>query len=194
MNSLRGSLEAAQQWLESSPARSLLLRWVLANVAGWSLGLYLGSLALSWVGGIVGLLLAGAVAGLLAGTAQTLALRGQWTISLRRWALLSTAGGALAALPVFLALPALIVGRGTALTIMGALFGLIFGLVQTSALRGGQDRVLLWALANLFGGGLCALLSPGGIITGIPVCCTPGPVLFGLVTGGVLLTWLRASR
>jgi hypothetical protein len=194
MNPLRDGLEAAQRRLESSPAGSLLLRWVLANVAGWSLGLYLGSLALSRAGGVPGLLLAGAVAGLLAGTAQTLALRTLWTVPLRRWVLLSTAGGALAALPVFLALPALIAGQGVGLTIMGALFGLIFGLAQSGALRSGQDRAILWALANLFGGGLCALLSPGGIISGVPVCCTPGPALFGLVTGGVLLAWLRASR
>src|SRR5262245_503981 len=60
-------------------------RWILANIAGWSLGLYLGSLCLSMFGGLFGLVLGGALAGGLAGAAQWYALQGAADWAERRW-------------------------------------------------------------------------------------------------------------
>jgi hypothetical protein len=192
MRLIADSFYIARQWLEQRPAADFALRWICASVAGWSAGLYLGSVGLALVGGFVGLLLAGAICGLVAGTAQLLVLRAAGVD--KRWIFLSTAGGALAVMPVILAGFTLVAGRSVGVAVMGAVFGLCFGLVQTSALRHLQDMAIVWVLANILGGGLCGALSLAGSMFMLPICLTPGPLVFGIITGSTLWWMIRAGE
>lgn len=159
-----------------------LLRWTLANAAGWSVGLYAGSLVLMWIGGLVGMLLAGLVVGLVVGAAQTAAGHGASLQSRRYWLLFSAIGGMCSALPVFAAAFTLIAGRSIGFLMMGGVFGLCFGWTQALALRR-SNTMLIWTLANVFGGGLCAVFSFAGLPLSLPVFCAPGLVIFGVITG-----------
>ncbi len=155
------------------------LRWTLANIIGWSGGMVLGSLGLALVGGIPGVFLAGSLMGAVAGSMQWLAVP---ELS-RRWVVWSAVGGIVAALPVFLAAFSLVVGRTVGLAVMGAVFGLCIGWVQTLGLRG---RAFVWVIINGVAGGLCGMLTLMPV--SVPVCLTPGPLIFGLLTGWVLDT------
>jgi hypothetical protein len=186
----------------------LLLRWTLANIAGWSLGLFLGSLIAGltvWVLGAVGakvlgrmvaLLLAGTITGTVAGAAQRWALRGVFDdVEIeRRWVLLSAVGGTLGATTLVLTWFTIILGSAGYL-LMGGLFGLCFGWSQTPVLgRNFGELAAVWVIANLLGGGLCSLLSLTGVPFSLPIFCTFGPVSFGLITGAVLLRMVRESE
>lgn len=171
--------------------RRFVLRWTLANMLGWSLGLYAASLGLELIGGFAGVLLAGTVAGLVAASAQTLAGR---RIPDWRWMILGAAGGVFAALPVFVATFALIAGRGVGFAVMGAVFGLCFGLAQTFALRARRDAVVVWVLANALGGGACGIFSLAWTPLALPVFCSLGPASFGAITGFALVALHRSGE
>lgn len=183
------------QSVVSALQRYFLLRWTLANIVGWSTGLYVGSLALMVIGGLPGLLMAGLLTGLIAGGAQVAVLRDSATGSprylFRRWIIFSTIGGMCAAIPVFISGFTLVAGRGIGFALMGAVFGSCFGWVQALALRHQPDFTLVWVLANVFSGSLCALFSFSGFPVMLPIFCTLGPVLFGVVTGYTLLQWAQ---
>jgi hypothetical protein len=165
---------------------NFLLRWTLANIAGWSIGLTLGSWILSQAGSGVGLILGGTAAGSLVGLAQWLALRVDFDFADRRWLVVSAAGGAVGALPAYIAAFSIIAGRGVGLFIIGAVFGGLFGALQSLILgRHFEDRALWWIAANVLAGGLCGWLSMTSPFW-LPVCCSFGPVTFGLVTGYAL--------
>lgn len=161
-------------------SRPFLLRWTLANLVGWALGLYLGSLFLSIIGSILGVLVGGAVAGGVVGAAQWLTLRPDD----RRWLLVSALGGGLAALPAYLSGITLIAGPGVGYFIVGAVYGAIFGAAQWLAWRTDAGW---WIGINALAGGLCGCLTLGFNPLGLPVICSPGPVVFGLLTGCVVL-------
>lgn len=168
-------------------ARRFLLRWLLANVVGWSCGLMLGSALLGWFGGVIGLLLAALALGVCAGSAQMLALTEAGFGS--RWVVFSALGSLGAVLPVFLAAFALVAGNALGFAVMGAVFGLCFGAAQAWILRLHleQDAVVMWMLVNALGGGLCGMSALGGVPFALPVCLTPGPLTFGLLTGIALV-------
>jgi hypothetical protein len=182
-NTLRTGRETLWQMWRAYP----LLRWVAANTAGWSVGMLAGSWLLGLVGGVVGLGVGGATAGGLAGLAQWWILKDDYNgIQRRRWLVTSAAGGLLAAFPAALAGFALVAGTGPGFLIVGALFGGIFGAAQWAALRGlFPNQAGWWIGANLVGGGLCGWLALGANL-GLPVCCSFGPVVFGLLTGWAL--------
>ncbi len=163
--------------------RSFLLRWTLVNIAGWSIGLYFGSITLAIVGGIVGVILAGAVAGCGAGGMQWLVLRHEVGISARRWLVYNMIGSAAASIPVLLASVTLFAGPNLGMAIMGGVYGLCFGWAQIAALEGQNEAVIIWVLLNALSGCLCAGFSLAWSPNILPIFCTPGPLLFGLLTG-----------
>jgi hypothetical protein len=161
------------------------LRWLLANMLGWWLGLLSGGLVLNWSGGPGGVLLAGTVTGLCVGVTQWL-LAPDWLD--RRWLFLSALGGGLAVLPAYLTgLVSLFTGPRIGFFVVGAVYGGIFGGFQWLALRYRvPDWLVLWLVANALAGGWCACLTLTFNPLRLPVFCSLGPVAFGLITGWAL--------
>lgn len=156
------------------------VRWTLANLVGWALGLYLGGVFLGVVGSVLGVLGGGAVAGGVVGLAQWLVLRPPD----KRWLLASAIGGGCAALPAYLSGIALIAGPSFGYFIVGAVYGGVFGAAQRFALRGEGGW---WVAVNALAGGLCGCLTLGFNPLGLPVLLSPGPMVFGLLTGYALM-------
>lgn len=164
-----------------------LPRWVLANVAGWALGLWLGAALLALLGGLAGAAISGVLAGLVVGGAQWLVLRQQVSWISLRWVWWSALGGGLAFLPAYLAGVALVAGPHIGYFVVGAVYGGIFGAAQWLVLRDAHDEWAgLWIMANLLAGGLCGCLTMTLTPAGLPLLCSPGPPLFGIITGGAL--------
>ncbi|MEZ4668928.1 MAG: hypothetical protein R3E39_13560 [Anaerolineae bacterium] len=158
-----------------------MLRWVLANVAGWTVGLSLSTISInSWFVILVASLMFGAVVG----AAQRFALQGQLPIRLEQWLQYSLYGG-LAGVGVsfILIIPYLLSGDKLLALGIGAIIGTSIGIWQ-SALIGGSAR--LWIGANLIGGALCALLTSLQFIRGLPVGLLLGAAVYGYITGVTL--------
>lgn len=181
-----------------------ILRWLLANILGWSVGLLVGTITAgiifkvfgNLIGVIIGLSLAGAVTGAVVGAAQSKSLIGLSTQfdDKRRWIIFSALGGAVGALPVFLTMFVLIIGN-FGLFIIGAVFGLCFGWMQSSAFNNDSDgAIVIWIAANIIGSGLCGFFSINGWPFALPIFCSIGPVLFALITGFALLSLIRNSE
>jgi len=180
----------------------LWLRWLAANVVGWSVGLLAGGLAAQViarigggaVGAIGGLLLAGAVTGAVIGRAQRWALRGLLDPPEleQRWLRLSVMGSMLGASSLLLTWYVLLLGDiGYAL--IGAIFGLCFGWAQASPLgRYWGTFAAVWVIVNVLGGCVCSYVTLQGLPWALPIFCAPGPLLFGGITGAALL--VRARR
>jgi hypothetical protein len=168
--------------------RSWLLHWTLANMAGWSLGLMVAALLVSQFG-LVGMALSGVAAGGTAGFIQGIALRThpRWQPDLRGWTLISAGGGALATLPVYLPSFLTLLNLNLGLLVMGLIFGGIVGAMQFRVLQRDFDGAGWWILACLAGGAMCAPLSLSASSFWLPVFCSPGPLLFGLITGAAFL-------
>lgn len=176
----------------------LLLRWTLANIAGWSLGLLLGSFVAGLAGkllgnlfgALIGLPLAGALAGGLVGAAQREALIGSFDESTipTQWLTMSAIGGSIGAASLLLTWAVLFTGA-PGFAIIGGVFGLAFGWMQARLLAFNFGTLAMWwVVANGVGGGLCSLLTFTGfpLPFALPICCTFGPVAFGLITGAVV--------
>jgi hypothetical protein len=190
---------------------SFMLRWVLANVAGWGVGLYLSAWSLS----PLTLCLGGAVAGVCLGWAQWWALKipqnphplapsplrreGESDIEQppvtvgRDWIGLTTAGALVGALPAAGAGIVVSLGWGLGIGLIGAIFGAGVGVAQWYILQRGMSRAGWWIAANAAGGGLCALLTLAPILRGLPIGLLLGTALYGYITGRVLL-WLDAHN
>ncbi|MCB9450953.1 MAG: hypothetical protein H6672_05905 [Anaerolineaceae bacterium] len=164
-----------------------LLRWVVANIVGWSVGMLAGGWLSGLVNGVIGLGVGGAAAGGIVGLAQWTALHTTINgVTRRGWLVYSLGGGLAAVFPAALAGFALVAGPGIGWLVIGAVFGGIFGGVQWVALRGlFPQQAAWWIGANLVGGGLCGWLALGATL-GLPVFCSFGPVVFGLLTGWAL--------
>jgi len=190
---------------------SFLLRWVLANVVGWSLGLYLSAWSLS----TPALCLGGAFAGLCVGAAQWWALRppppcptrrsplpefmeGEGNTGLspitvaRNWIGLTVAGALFGALPALSAGVLVALGWGLGIAFAGAIFGAGVGAAQYFILQRRMPRAGWWVVANLAGGALCALFTLAPILRGLPIGLLLGTALYGYITGRVLV-WLKAE-
>lgn len=171
-----------------------LPRWMLANVAGWSAGLYLGSALVGALGGIGGAVAGGVLAGAVVGAAQWMVLRTEAAWANPRWAVASALGGGLAIMPAYIAGAALIAGPQVGYFVVGAVYGGIFGALQGFLLRTQVEHMaVMWVAANLVAGGLCGCLTMTASLPGMPLMCSPGPVVFGLVTGCAMQTLRRDS-
>jgi hypothetical protein len=201
MATLENRLQAIQQEIK----QRLVLRWTLANIAGWSAGLFLGTLVAqlaAWVlgdvaGQIVGPLLAGAVVGAVVGWLQRRALSGLFVDSPEieaGWLTFSIIGGVVGSLSLVITWATIFIGS-MGYVVMGAVFGLAFGWLQTSALKDHFGEVtVIWVGANVVGGGLCSVLTFTGVPFNLPVFCTFGPVTFGIITGLALKALLREAE
>lgn len=169
-----------------------LLRWTLANIAGWAIGLYLGGALLSVLGGVIGATAGGALAGAVVGVAQWLVLRHKSGKTSPHWPLVSAVGGGLATIPAYVAGIALIAGPRVGYFVIGGVYGAIFGASQALVLhRTFEENGVWWALANLMAGGLCGCLTMTASLPGLPLICSPGPAVFGLLTGWAMLAMRR---
>ncbi|MCA0456837.1 MAG: hypothetical protein LCI00_22895 [Chloroflexi bacterium] len=165
-----------------------LLRWVLANVVGWTVGLYAGVLNPVCFAGT------GIIAGLVLGAAQWWALRGSPLLALnadgqpsRRWITLTFAGAATGLIPAaVLGGMLFLFTNGVAALLAGAVLGGAVGLGQWAALQGISSRAVLWLGVNILGGAVCGLLTIIPIIRGLPLGLLAGAALFGYATGRVL--------
>lgn len=181
---LRTFIDTARDYFD----RYFLLRWTIANMVGWSLGLFLGSVVLQLIGGIVGLLIGGLVAGGIAGYCQWWVLQLSLHWLERRWIFYSALAGFLAAFPAFLLGFLSIFNMGFAGFIIGGLFGGLVGALQGFVIRYEFDHVLMmWGIANVLAGAICGSL----ILVFLPIICIPGPLLYGLITGWMLLRLFR---
>lgn len=185
--------------------QNFLLRWVLANVVGWTVGLYFGVL------NPVCFAVVGVVTGLILGAFQWWALRdtafgthsGEASSSIpmistristeaRQWMVSTFAGAAVGLFPA-LALGALLylISNGLAGLLAGGALGLAVGIGQWMILKHVSDQVVLWLVMNALGGALCGFLTLTPIIRGLPLGLLAGSALFGYLTGRVLERILR---
>lgn len=160
-----------------------MLRWVLWNILGWTLGLYLTFWLTSLIG-FVSLFIGSIFQAVLLGFIQRYLLQDQIILEKAGWLFYSGLGGAIAFLPVLLATLAFIAHPFIGAILMGGLYGLIFSYFQQLYLRQ-QDlaRGSYWVLANTVGGMLCAPLTLGMLSKQVPVLFSPGILIFGLITG-----------
>ncbi len=181
---------------------SLLLRWIVANMAGWTVGLIAGGylIRLPNLPTICFPLvcLIGGFAGACIGAAQWYILRQPYQIN-RRWIGYSFIGAAVATLPayfigVFLFLASMgasVLGSFAAI-IMGALIGSGVGIGQSYVLQNHiSDSARWWIAACAAAGGVCGLLSLMPILPPLPIGILTGTALYGYITGRMLL---RLSR
>lgn len=179
---------------------------MLANVMGWSIGLYLSAWSLS----TPVLCLGGAFAGLCVGLAQWWALKlptalssefmeaeqntGLAPITVQRdWIGLSVAGAIFGAIPALSAGVLVALGWGLGIAFAGAIFGAGIGIAQYFILQRGLTRAGWWIAANVGGGALCALFTLAPLIRGLPLGLLLGTALYGYITGRALL-WLKESH
>ncbi|MBI5667749.1 MAG: hypothetical protein HZC41_07050 [Chloroflexi bacterium] len=170
--------------LQRALSESFVLRWTLATLPGWTIGLYLGA----WTLRSPAICLNGALAAACIGLAQWLVLRRGYDFS-GRWVLLTTVGGALGLLPAFFFILTIIFG-GLAVyaTLVGLTFGAAMGGTQYLCLRQ-YPRAEWWIIASGLGGGLGGLLSVTTIIGGLPLGLLLGGIAYGWITGRTL-RWL----
>lgn len=178
MNSFRDALHSR-----------FLLRWVLANVIGWTVGLYAGFLNPICFGG------AGIIAGLVLGTAQRWALQDTAALGeqpARIWITRTFAGAAVGLMPAVVLGGALFLfANQLAVVLAGGILGAAVGIGQWMVLRSISTRAALWIGANVVGGAACGLLAGLPIIRGLPLGLLAGAMLFGYLTGRVLGVMLR---
>ena len=175
--------------MQSSWSASWQVRWFVTTILGWTLGLLLMAFLITWLG-VIGVPLGVAVAGLCIGMGQMMAraLPGMD----RRWPWLTVAGIFIGSLVIVPLLLIVLINRWVAWLLMGALFGGLLGGLQVLGLRKAQDTtIVVWVLANVFGGLLCAPLTLG-TMGYLPLTCTPGLPLFALITAAAI-HWLRKS-
>ncbi len=169
-----------------------LLRWVLANVVGWTIGLYMGVLnPLCFAG-------TGIITGLVLGATQWWALRDTVLATrpdeastniqpAQRWIGFTFAGAALGLIPAaILGAVVYLFANGLAALLAGGLLGLAVGIGQWMILKRLSQQIFLWLLINLVGGAICGLLTVIPIIRGLPLGLLAGSALFGYLTGRVL--------
>lgn len=171
-----------------------LLRWSVVHALALPLALLIAAMML-WLLGWLGALFSGALMGLTIGTAQAWILFGRDDFQLaRRWAFYSAMGGFFGAFPAaFLAIVGLF-NLALGIFLIGAAFSALLGLLQSIVLVSLLDeRAYLWIPTCLLAGGIAAWLTVPFIRWGLPVCLSPGFLVFGLITGYLLLRWMNTK-
>jgi hypothetical protein len=166
-------------------------RWLIANLLGWTGGLFGGLFLLRVLPGWLGLVLALLLTGGIVGAAQGWALRGFVAIEPCRWVVRTMLGLGLAApfallilVPVGAfglisgdALPGLVAGA-----VAGGLTGLLLGLAQSRLVIYGDEGQSRWVLVCAGGGALCGLLTLLPILPGLPIGLAAGALIYGWLT------------
>ena len=183
---------------------SLLLRWVAANMVGWTVGLIAGGYVIRLPDlptiCLPLMCLIGGFAGVCVGAAQWFILRQSLALD-RRWIILSFVGVALASLPAyFLGIFLFLTSIGA--SILGNIAALILGALVGGGLGAAQSVVLedhmrgagrWWIAACTAGGSICGLLSLLPILPPLPMGILLGTALYGYITGRVLLWLLKGE-
>lgn len=172
---------AAGRGLHSALRDHFAVRWALATLIGWTVGLYVGAWTMRTPLICGGWPLVGAAVG----AAQWLALRGVWPVRARRY-VLASAAASLAGITLALSLAVMgigLIGLEVWAIAAGAAIGSSVGVAQGWVLGASGQR---WVIANLAGGGLCGLLTVTPIIGGLPLGLIVGSALFGVLTGWAL--------
>jgi hypothetical protein len=174
--------------LNARPEHRFYALWILFNTVGWSTALIIGTII---TGGVLPDLqiclipLTGMLVGGIIGAFQGVPLRQLMLKQAihREWTVSSAVGGMLGAIGVSLVLFTVILGAATSSIITGIIFGLCMGAVQSVVLyRELPDFPFIWIAANGFAGCLCSLCAYGFNPLSLPIYCTLGPPLFGIVT------------
>lgn len=159
-------------------------------MVGWLLGLFVGSSVLAIIGGIIGLLIGGLLAGGIAGFCQWWVLRLSLHWLEQRWIFYTALAGLLSAFPAFLLGFTSLLGMGFAGLLIGAMFGGLVGWLQGLVIRYEFEQIIpVWVLANIAAGAICGSLTLMTSASWLPMIFTPGPMIYGLVTGW-MLRWL----
>ncbi len=181
-----------------------ILRWTLANMLGLPAGLVIGLLFPRLLGmneSFLSVLFTGGLAGAVVGAAQQYALvdgDGELgDVPVRRWWLASALGmmigaGVAYVLAVILVFVALL-GGGWALVfaIVGLVVGTGAGMAQWVLLADHVPDSGWWVAANGTGGLVGGLFAAWLTLPPLPLLCSAGPIIFGLITGAALLQILR---
>ncbi len=190
-------MTALAEFFEDYPRLAFILRWTLANMLGWTLGLYTLALLIK-VFGFIGILLGGLVVGGIVGIAQSaIYLKSQLTP--RRWIGMSALGSLIAILlngllGILFLILFTVSGTNLPLLLAGAIAGLCLGSSQAWVISSESDAPYgIWILINVLAGCLCAPLS---LFTpfSIPILCSLGPLTFGILTGLLLMRWDTTSH
>ncbi|MFN8374940.1 MAG: hypothetical protein U0694_18950 [Anaerolineae bacterium] len=181
------------QYTREILTRHFLLRWTLANALGWALGLLLAlTLGVSlgqWLGmPLLSLILSGTLAGVVVGAFQRLALRGEVT---QRWVSMSALGGLIGAFPAFVLSFTLLLRWELGAALMGSAFAAVLAAVQCAARSDRMPPPAAWIVTNAFAGCLCGACSVVAALPILPLICSAGPPLFGLITGLLIVRALR---
>ena len=171
---------------------SLYARWIIANMIAWPMGFIVASLILNGsTVPLLRLLVGGAILGGLVGVAQAMAV-GR-LVNVRRWTLWSAAISTVAFVVVIpVTLLAMILGGPVAgMGLGGALFAAALGLVQAMVMGGADEILTRWIGACTLGGCACGSMTFAGFPVSLPVLCSLGPLVFGLITGYTLQTIVR---
>lgn len=180
--------------------QNFLFRWVVANIVGWTVGLYFGVL------NPVCFAVVGVVTGLILGAFQWWALRDtafgahsgetesptRLSTEARRWMVSTFAGAAVGLFPALaLGMLLYLVSNGLAGLLAGGALGLAVGIGQWMILKHVSNQVVLWLVVNTLGGALCGFLTLTPIIRGLPLGLIAGSALFGYLTGRALDRMMR---
>jgi len=183
--------------------RGLWIQWIFANTLGWISGglvgygtfLLLNGDSRPYPPGHLGWLLVGAVIGFLVGMLQKLAFY-QCGIAINGWVRATIVGLAASLYLVTGLMPLLLFGDYTVYLILAVGFGLPLGWLQAQALRqvipGGTGS---WIVGSVIGGAALLFTSAiPAVTTTSPILCFAGPVLYGVLTGAVLVRLLPSIQ
>jgi len=170
------------------------LRWAIIHMVMWQLALLMAAF-LWWVLGGWGVLMSGAAVGAIIGVGQSWLLFTPDEQPLRyRWVSFSGIGGFLGMFPAGILALVGVFQLTLAAFLVGAAFAGVLGILQALILASLlDDRAYLWVPMSAFAGGLALVCLVPLVRWGVPLCLSPGFLLFGLFTGGLLSRWLDAD-
>ncbi|MGB7337284.1 MAG: hypothetical protein WBC91_00215 [Phototrophicaceae bacterium] len=183
---LNHMLHTAQRWWDTY----FLLRWVIANMLGWVLGLLSLSLML-WLFGWIGALSIGAWLGIGLGLPQAWILfPDEERANRRQWVLYSALGGFFAVFPAAILSVIGIFNTWIAAILIGVCFGGIFSGCQTIALHQSLgDDAFRWIPIGILSAVSAALMIVLTLVTPIPILASPATIIYALITGWQLQQW-----
>jgi len=171
-----------------------LLRWSVANIIGWAGALLLSAMMVRLFG-FGGAFLAGAFFGFGLSLPQAWILFSADEMATRRkWIIYSAIGGFFGAFPAGILSIIGIFNIWIAALLMGAMFGGIWGLLQSFVLVPVLgDDAYLWIAVCLVAGALSALLTVPILLTPIPLLFSPATIVFSLISGHFILRWMNEN-
>lgn len=184
-------LTQVQQWWHEY----WLFRWTIANVIGWNSGLILAGI-LIWLIGFPGMLLSGVVITGGLAIAQAWCLFTKEEMPLRyKWSIYSSLAGGIAIFPAGVFILLGFFNLWLALILAALVFSGILSLVQSFVLVAMlDDNAYLWIPVNILAGIITAIITVPILQSPIPLLFSPASVVFGLITGKLLMRWMNTTE